>query len=176
MNHLTSAAFRGAFLLALAMPLLAGAQTHATPDTPPTPRELEARIRQTMLDLEYIGRYVGKTDNPAAVSNARPQTGSTTARIGDTTTLPAMTVAGSGDCNGCGGGTVQPNFLIPPRPGHRESLPAFERGLQALHTVRANDEAGRQTSLTLSAAMKSTTPSTTAPERVGKDAIAGRSR
>jgi hypothetical protein len=142
---------RAVVLLAIACPLLAGAQARpASAAAAPTPQQLEARIRQTMLDLEYIGRYAGKLE-AAAPATARSTEAAATSRIGQTTAAAAVPVDG-GKCGGCGGGNVQPNLKLKPRPGTMESTVAFERALRALQAVHENDVAGRETSLVLAPA------------------------
>jgi hypothetical protein len=148
MSKSLSAARRGVVLVALACPLLAGAQTRAaSAAAAPTPQQMEARIRQVMLELEYIGRYAG-TLEAAAPATARSTEAAATTRVGQTTAAAAMPLDG-GKCGGCGGGGVQPNLKVKPRPGTMASTVAFERALKALQAVHENDVAGRETSLVL---------------------------
>jgi hypothetical protein len=163
MSKSTPCARRAIVLVAIAAPLLAGAQARpaatVAPTRPaaaaaPTPQQMEARIRQTMLDLEYIGRYAHIAEATAPATARSTEAAAATARVGNTTAAAPMPTDG-GKCGGCGGGTVQPNLKLKPRPGTMESVSAFERALKALQAVHENDVAGRETSLVLAPAAQS---------------------
>lgn len=158
MNKFLSTGRKAIGLLALALPALLLAQS-ASRTAPPTPRDLQVRMRAVEVELADIGAHL-------ASSNSYSRT-----QAGDGLRL-AIIRSATGDLQfSCVCSVTPPTTPNGPPPHPQVSGSDLDLGMQAIAVMRENDAAGRATVIVAVAAQRSGEAAPIVKAAPGKAAI-----